>query len=257
MDKLKIGDIKKFKIGDKEFVGVVVGIGDKILEIIDLNGGMIEVPFNRPLSYGATRLDPKLRTQLETIAEINKKYDKLTDEIKKLELERNKQLDKMKKEISKLLEVQGKFRPDELANVFLNKLKKANPSLHKKLTREDSKGYSLDVAKTPVGVWLKFRRSDYFAKWVSVSSYDFLYKEYDGQLMISGETKQYKDLCKKMGKDDADFTMSDLKGKFKVERGIYAGDKDSLTYVNTIYILLPYDCLTESYIDKLIATIKY
>ena len=73
MDKLKIGDIKKFKIGDKEFVGVVVGISDKILEIIDLNGGMIEVPFNRPLSYGATRLDPKLRTQLETIAEINKK----------------------------------------------------------------------------------------------------------------------------------------------------------------------------------------
>ena len=149
------------------------------------------------------------------------------------------------------------FTIEDLPKVFLNKLKKANPSLYKKLTREDSKGYSWDVAKTPVGVWLNFRRSDYFEKWVSPNRYDFLYREYDGQLMISGETKQYKDLCKKMGKDDADFTMSDLKGKFKVEKGIYAGDKDTLTYVNTIYILLPYDCLTESYIDKLIATIKY
>lgn len=257
MEKLKFGDIKKFSKDGKEFVGVVVKVEPQSLIILNTNGNTERYPFSSGLTYGATRLDPKLRTQLELVAEERKKYDKMLEEIKKLEVAIDKQLEKIKKESSKLLEVQGKFRPEDLANIFLNKLKKANPSLYKKLTREDSKGYSWDVAKTPVGVWLNFRRSDYFAKWVSVSSYDFLYKEYDSQLMISGETKQYKDLCKKMGKDDADFTMNDLKGKFKVERGIYAGDKDTLTYVNTIYILVPYDCLTESYIDKLIATIKY
>ena len=49
-----------------------------------------------PLSYGATRLDPKLRTQLETIAEINKKYDtyyKIDEEMLKSVKTTNKQDD--------------------------------------------------------------------------------------------------------------------------------------------------------------------
>ena len=257
MQKLKFGDIKKFSKDGKEFVGVVIRTEPQSIIVIDTNGNMERCLFTSGLNYSATRLDPKLRTQLETVAEERKKYDKLVENIKKLELERDRQLEKVRKEASKLLEVQGKFKPEELANIFLKKLQKANFSLYNKLTREDYKGYTWETNKTPVGVWLNFSRSERFGKWVSPNSYDFLYREYDGQLMISGETKQYKDLCKKMGKDDADFTMSDLKGKFKVERGIYTGDKDTLTYVNTIYILVPYDCLTESYIDKLIATIKY
>lgn len=257
MQKLKFGDIKKFSKDGKEFVGVVVKVEPQSVIILNTNGNTERYPFSSGLTYGATRLDPKLRTQLELVAEERKKYDKMLEEIKKLEVLRDKQLEKIKKESSKLLEVQGRFRPEDLANIFLNKLKKANPSLHRKLTRDDAKGYTWDASKTPVGVWLNFRRTEYFAKWVSVSSYDFLYKEYDGQLMISGETKQYKDLCKKYAKDDAVFTLSDLKGKFKVESGIYTGDKDTLNYVNSIYILVPYDCLTENYIDKLISTLKY
>ncbi len=257
MQKLKYGDIKKFKKGEIDFVGVVVKVEPQSVIILNTNGNTERYSFSSGLTYSATRLDPKLRSQLELVAEERKKYDKILEDIKKLEVARDKQLDKIKKENSKLLEVQGRFKPEDLPNIFLNKLKKANSSLYHKLTRDDSKGYTWDISKTPVGVWLNFRRSDYFAKWVSVNSYDFLYKEYDGQLMISGETKQYKDLCKKIGRDDADFTMSDLKGKFKVEKGIYAGDKDTLTYVNTIYILVPYDCLTDNYIDKLISTLKY
>lgn len=257
MQKLKLGDIKKFSKDGKEFVAVVIKVEPQSLILMNTNGNSERYSFASGLTYTATRLDPKLRTQLEIVAEEKKKYDKLVEEIKKLEFEKEKQFERVKKEASKLLEVQGKFKPEELPNIFLNKLKKVNLSLYNKLKREDNKGYTWDVSKTSVGVWLNFRRTDYFEKWVSVNRYDFLYREYDGQLMISGETKQYKDLCKKMSKDDADFTLSDLKGKFKVERGIYTGDKDTLNYVNTIYILVPYDCLTEGYIEKLVSTVKY
>lgn len=253
MKNLKFGDIKKFNLNGSEFVAVVVRANDKGVTLLNTDGLMRDFSLNDNIKYGATRLDPKLRGQLETIAEEKRKYDKMEEEYKKLAVAKDKQLEKVRSEISKVLAVQGKFGVKDTCRIFEERLKKVHPNLCKKLVDK----YSWEAHNTPVGVWLQMRRYDYFDKWVSLSRYDFLYKEYDGQLMISNETKQYKDLCKKYGRDDANFTMNPLKGKYQSEGQISAGDKDSLTYSHTISILLPHDCLTENYIDKLVATIKY
>ena len=253
MQKLKVGDIKKFNKGGEEFVGVVVGHSHNGLSVITADGRQGNLYFTDNITYSATRLDPKLRSQLELIAEEKRKYDKMEEDYKKLAVAKEKQLEKVRAEISKVLAIQGKFGVRDTCDIFEKYLKKAHPNLCKKLLDD----YSWEANNTPVGIWLQMRRSDYFDKWVSPNRYDFLYKEYDGQLMIHGETKQYKDLCKKYGNKDAQFTMGALKGKYQTEGKIYAGDKDSLTYMHTISILIPNDCMTESYIEKLVSTIKY
>ena len=132
-------------------------------------------------------------------------------------------------------------------------MKKNYPNLSNKLVQD----YSWETCNTPVGIWMQMHRDEYFAKWASPSDYDFIYRQYDGQLMIANETKQYKDLCKKYSRKNVEFTMGDLNGKFKSEDRIQVGDKDTLNYSHTISILIPQDCMNEFYLDKLIATIKY
>ena len=255
MRNLKFGDIKKFIKGDSEFVGVVVKVGSNAITLINTDGKIGDLSFNDNIKYSATRLDPKLRTQLEKIAEEKRKYDRMEEEYKKLGIEKEKQLEKVRAEISKVLSAQGKFGVNDTCRVFQERLKKVHPNLCKKLVDN----YKWEAYSTPVGVWMQMRRYDYFDKWVSDRSYDFIYWNYENILMLKDnyKTNQYKELCKKYSRNDANFTMSDLRGKYQSEGEIKPGDKDSLCYCHTISILLPPGCLTENYVDKLIATIKY
>ena len=82
-------------------------------------------------------------------------------------------------------------------------------------------------------------------------------REYDGVLLIRSRTNKYKELCDKHSVKDVKFTMSDLQGKFENKQEFQVGDKGSLCYHNQKSINIPKDCITKTYIEKLVKTIKY
>ena len=254
MDKLKVGDIKKFLYKEEEIVGVVVTITDGEIQVCNEGGNLRRfLTYKYPLSYTATRLDPKMRDALERVAEAKKKIDKVDEDIKKLEELKQKKREDLDKELENLARVQGKLTVPLLVEEFKNALKKYHPNLYNKLSTD----YRLDSYESPVGVWIQFNRYDYFDKWCNPSNYDFLQKNYDGSMYISHRTNQYKQLCEKYGAKDAKFTVGNLKGEFNNRQELQAGDKDSLSYHNCIAFNFPSDCMTKIYIEKLVKSIKY
>ena len=86
MDKLKVGDIKKFLYKEEEIIGVVVGIMDGEIQVCNEGGALRRfLVYKYPLSYTSTRMDPKMRDALEKVAEAKKNIDKVDEDIKKLE----------------------------------------------------------------------------------------------------------------------------------------------------------------------------
>lgn len=255
MDKLKVGDIKKFLYQDEEIVGVVVQINTNEGEIHICNeGGKLRRfrTYRYPLSYTATRMDPKMRDALERVAEAKKKIDKVDEDIQKLQELKEKKRADLDKELENLARVQGKLTLPLLVEEFKNTLKKYHPNLYNKLMND----YVIDAYDSPVGPWIHFDRYDYFDKWCNPSNYDFLQKEYDGNMFIRSRTNQYKQLCDKYSVKDAKFTVGKLKGEFNNKQELQAGDKDSLCYHNCIAFNFPSDCMTKVYIEKLVKSIK-
>ena len=209
--------------------------------------------YRNELTYTATRLDPQTRADLEKIAEIRKRINKINSDVEKLKLLKQKELENLEKEKENMLHNLGSLSLRELPEVFKQILNKYHPNLCANLFEK----YQLDCYDTPVGAWIAFDRYDYFEKWVSEKDYDFLMREYDGVLLIRSRTNKYKELCNKHSVKDIKFTMSDLQGQFKNEQELQVGDKGSLCYHNHIAINIPKDCMTKVYLEKLVKTIKY
>ncbi len=256
MKNLKIGDIKKFHYvqGNRDFVGVVTDIDKYYVYTINIGGKESRWDFYRnELTYTATRLDPQTRADLEKIAEIRKRINKINSDVEKLKLLKQKELENLEKEKENMLHNLGSLSLRELPEVFKQILNKYHPNLCANLFEK----YQLDCYDTPVGAWIAFDRYEYFEKWVSEKDYDFLMREYDGVLLIRSRTNKYKELCNKHSVKDIKFTMSDLQGQFKNEQELQVGDKGSLCYHNHIAINIPKDCMTKVYLEKLVKTIKY
>ena len=139
MKNLKVGDIKKFIIKDRELVGIIVTKYSNSLEIACLDGDIREIDYikqmqeNNNFRYTAVRLDPKLRNRFELIAEELKKYymiekniHSLEKKIEEMKKERNKQWGNVKNNINELPKIQGYIKPSDLLTVFNEKLKKVN-----------------------------------------------------------------------------------------------------------------------------------
>lgn len=253
MDKLKVGDIKKFLYKEEEIIGVVVGITEGEMQVCTEGGNLRRfLTYKYPLSYTATRLDPKMRDALERVAEAKKNIDKVDEDIKKLETLKAKKGELLTKELENLAKVQGKLTLPLLVEEFNNALKKYHPNLYNKLSND----YRIDSYDSPVGCWIQFNRYDYFDKWAGPSDYDFIKSNYDGTLYISNRTNRYKELCEKYGAKDAKFTVGKLKGEFSNRQELQVGDKGSLCYHNCIGFNFPADCMTKVYIEKLVKSIK-
>lgn len=253
MDKLKVGDIKKFKYIDNECVGVVVYTSPDEIHLCTIGGKFWRCRvYKYKLEYSATRLDPKIRESLERVAEVKKRMNKIDNDIKKLENLKEKEQGNLEKEIERLAQAQGKLTLSQLVEVFKAALKKQHPNLYNKLSND----YRIDAYDSPVGAWIHFDRYDYFDKWCNPSSYDFLKQNYDGTMYISHRSNQYKQLCEKYSSKDAKLTVGKLQGEFDNKQELQAGDKDSLCYHNCIAFNFPAECMTKNYIEKLVKSIK-
>lgn len=279
MENLKLGDVKKFILEGKEVIGVIVGKYSNTIDIVTLSGDEKRIEYisqkqkNNQFRYTAVRLDPKLRKQFEIIGEEAKKYWKIREDIKKMEKEIKKlddesrvQWGKVCREKDKIADVQGKITPDNLYTIFKRKVEKEKPYFYKKLFSLpggmlDTKGINYRVSvKSDEGMggqWLCFLRVAPIYRYQYPGPYDFV----ESCRVVTTETKQYKKLVKDFHWNDTDFTVNPLKGKIEKGRGIeeYDGrdaDSYSLVYYHYVNIFIPYDCLTENYIDKLVDSMK-
>lgn len=254
MNKLKVGDIKKFNYNGEEFVGAVIKVDDEYVRLLNLDGYTKD--FNRNNSeatYTATRLNPNIRERLENMVDLFKKYYKIEKDIHELKDLSSKVHNSIIKERDKLQELQGKFTFEKVGDVFLKYLTKANPNLAKKLKDK----YEMEFSDCGNGTWLSFSRWEDIEKWVNPLHYSFLGRDcYNDNLIVKEENREYKELCNKYSKGDINFELSDLKGSFSSKKKLMTGDKDSLYYVHRISILFPKDCLNEDYMTKLIKTLK-
>lgn len=253
MNKLKVGDIKKFIWDGDEFVAAVINVGDKYVRLYNLDGYTKDFDRNNnEVTYTATRLSPEIREKLDKIVDLFKDYNKLEKDIYKMKLLRDEKHSSIVKESEKLRGLQGKFTFEKVGDVFLKHLTKANPNLAKKLKDK----YKMEFSDTSSGTWLNFTRYEDIEKWVNPLYYSFLCRNYDESLKIKEKNKEYYELCDKYSKGDIKFELSNLKGSFQNDKKLVTGDKDSLYYCNRISILFPRDCLNEDYMKKLIKTLK-
>ena len=66
MNKLKVGDIKKFIWDGDEFVAAVINVGDKYVRLYNLDGYTKDFDRNNnEVTYTATRLSPEIREKLD------------------------------------------------------------------------------------------------------------------------------------------------------------------------------------------------
>ena len=253
MNKLKVGDIKKFNWNNEEFVAAVVNVTNEYVSLLNTDGYIKD--FNRNNSettYTATRLNPKIRESLEKMVDLYKKSKKLEKEIYEMKSLLSETHSNLIKEREKLQGLQGKFTFEKIGEVFLRHLSKANPNLTKKLKEK----YQIDFSDTSSGTWLQFKRYEEIDKWVNPSYYSFLSRDYEENLRIREKNKEYYDLCDRYSKRDIKLELGNLKGTFKNEKSLKTGDKDSLYYCNSIAILFPQGCLNEDYVERLIKTLK-
>ena len=100
MEKLKIGDIRKFK-GASDVIGVVVLVVENSPSphyiVVDTNGKLGPVLFEN--EYSSVKLDADIRRTLEKIGEYSANIDKLSKQNEKIKRE-IKELESQKLEIN-------------------------------------------------------------------------------------------------------------------------------------------------------------
>lgn len=117
--------------------------------------------------------------------------------------------------------------------------------------------YGIEVSDNDFGKWAAFCSQQLFQlsyikelteKWCSPDEYSFLYREYDGCLMIgSRENDQYKQMLKKASKE--------LPIKANKKEGLYLGDKDIILY-SAYYQVELKKPLTKEYATEIAKKIK-
>lgn len=247
--KINVGDIKKFKTGNSdkfEISGVVLEKSYNSIVIMDLTGDVKTLQYYIIKDITSVRLEPDVRARLEKIGAIAKEKEKLIKQQEKIRQEKlvlDNKIEKQREYYMNSIGVMNK-------NLFINELSKSLRSKYDSIMDD----YSISVYATVSGIQLSIEKDIDIVKYPRVEDYPFLYREYDGALMIYDDLPSYKQMVERYKNKGRELkiTSKEVSGFEKKERrGLYMGDK-SLFYNHTISIMTKYNRLDKKLLKEVL-----
>ena len=121
MEELKIGDIKRFKKGHKDIIGVVIAVKDTFYDVYDTQGWVQR--FSKDSEYSSVKLESELRKSLTEVGFHAMKITQLEEEYreiqKKLEFH-YKKFEESKAKVTKESKRKDKNKSKNWSNFYIN-----------------------------------------------------------------------------------------------------------------------------------------
>ena len=243
MDKLNIGDIKKFSDGT---IGVIISIESNAYEVLQTNGKSKYVSFD--LSYVSPRLRPELRKLLEAIGQSKVDYENARKAVSKAYIEAGRKGDEFERLKKKLLTFDEMMDLSEFKNLLIKQM----GGVYDKLLGND---YLLSVNFSVHSLSVEFAKSSIVKKYASPENTPFLTREYDGSLLIERYAGSYADALKKWGSKCVTFNSASPV-YMSNSKDFYISDKNTLMFNHkVVFTMLDVD-LSEKTISKFLSNIK-
>lgn len=227
MEKLKIGDIKKFENG---VVGVVLEVMSRDYAVFTLDGKTYHIP--NTMSCVSPRLKPETRALLMEVGNAKIEYEKAREAVSNAYIEASRKGDYLKKVKERVVTAGQSMDLKQFKECLIHYL----GNKYNKLVNND---YSLKVRYSAGAVSVDIVKSKIVKKYVNPDNTPFVTYEYDNTLLIEWSSSAYSQALIAEGKKSLDFESSDSKVLFSETRDFSIGDKSSLIYNQRVsYTLL-------------------
>ena len=238
MEKLKIGDIKKFENG---VVGVVLEVMSRDYAVFTLDGKTYHIP--NTMSCVSPRLKPETRALLMEVGNAKIEYEKAREAVSNAYIEASRKGDYLKKVKECVVTAGQSMDLKQFKECLIHYL----GNKYNKLVNND---YSLKVKYYSGTVSVDIVKAKIVKKYVNPDNTPFVTYEYDNTLLIEWSSSAYSQALIAEGKKSLDFESSDSKVLFSETRDFSIGDKNSLIYNQRVHYTLLSGYLNEETAKK-------
>lgn len=244
MEKLKIGDIKKFENG---VVGVVLGemMGGYI--VFTLSGQEYCIPYGTP--FVSPRLKPETRALLMEVGNAQIEYEKAREAVSKAYIESSRKSDYLKKVKERVVTAGQSMDLKQFKDCLIR-------CMGSKYNKLESGGYNLKVRYSSNVVSVNIVKAKVVKKYVNPDNTPFVSYNYDNSLLIEWSSSAYSKALIEEGQKSLDFESSNDKIAFGETREFSIGDKSSLIFNQRVNYTLLNANLNEETAKKFAESIK-
>lgn len=227
MEKLKIGDIKKFENG---VVGVVLEEISGGYLVFTLSGKQYHIPYGTP--FVSPRLKPEARALLMEVGNAQIEYDKAREAVSKAYIESSRKSDYLKKVKERVVTAGQSMDLKQFKDCLIR-------CMGPKYSKLETGGYNLKVRYSSNVVSVNIVKSKVIKKYVTPDNTPFVSYNYDNSLLIEWSSSAYSKALVEEGQKSLDFESSNDKIAFGETREFSIGDKSSLIFNQRVnYTLL-------------------
>ena len=243
MERLKIGDIRKFENG---IIGVVLGTNGSNYSVFTLDGKTYFIPYT--MSCVSPRLKPEYRAALTEVGNAQIEYEKAREAVSEAYINASRKgdyLNKLKENINSIGQNMGVKQFTECLIHYLG-LK------YNKLLEND---FTLKVKYASNAITVNIVKAKIVKKYVNPDNTPFVTYGYDNSLLIEWSSSAYSKALVTEGQKTLDFESSDGKVIFSETRDFSIGDKASLIYNQRVSYSMLSAYLTEDNAKKIASAI--
>lgn len=184
MERLKIGDIRKFKDGVNDVTGVIIDINDNGYLVFDIYGEKKII--HRISSFSIPHLKPEIRDYLKEIGNTKAREKELQEEVNRLHQEISRCEGKYRSLVSNFKEYQMGMPKES----FTERLKKV---LGDKYTEMCKRGYKLNVKANATSVFVSIYKSYVIAEYATPEKVPYLEYGFNDNIEVKRYDYRYTD----------------------------------------------------------------